>query len=141
MLSNPKKNKAIAEARIKNDKRTARTLADLLRTNAITPCYVPPSKTRETRTLIRHQINLTKSRTRLKNRIHALLSKYELEDFTGSDQFGKAGWEWLKKHAGELSEADRLTLEAELRQVELARPTDRGSRPKNSGRIIRRRGR
>nr|MDO8081226.1 IS110 family transposase [Candidatus Freyarchaeota archaeon] len=126
VLSNPKKNKAIAGAKIKNDRRNARTLADLLRTNLITPCYVPPPKTREIRTLIRHQINLTRSRTRSKNRIHALLSKYELEedeeeDFTGSDQFGKAGWEWLKKRfgGGQLSEADQFTLGAEFRQVEL----------------------
>ncbi|MEM3564423.1 MAG: transposase [Candidatus Jordarchaeaceae archaeon] len=48
VLSNPKK-KAIAGAKIKNDKRNARTLAHLLRTNMITPCYVPPPKIRETR--------------------------------------------------------------------------------------------
>ena len=34
VLANPKKTKAIAEAKLKNDKVDARTLADLLRTNS-----------------------------------------------------------------------------------------------------------
>jgi transposase len=44
LLSNPNKTKAIAGARIKNDRRNARTLADLLRTNAVKTCYVPPKE-------------------------------------------------------------------------------------------------
>jgi transposase len=40
VLANPKKTKAIAEPRLKNDKVDARTLADLLRAKLIAQCYV-----------------------------------------------------------------------------------------------------
>ena len=37
VLANPKKTRAIAEARLKNDKVDARTLADLLRADLVAP--------------------------------------------------------------------------------------------------------
>ena len=72
VLANPKKTRAIAEARLKNDKVDARTLADLLRADLVAPSYVPPKEIRELRNLIRHRMNLVRDRTRLKNRVHAL---------------------------------------------------------------------
>jgi len=111
VLANPKKTRAIAEARLKNDKVDARTLADLLRADLVAPSYVPPKEIRELRNLIRHRMNLVRDRTRLKNRVHALLDRYELR-FSGTDLFGKAGTEWLRTVKEELSRVDRLTLEA-----------------------------
>lgn len=119
LLANPQKTKAIAEARLKNDKVDASILADLLRADLVAPCYVPPSEIRELRSLIRHRMNLVRDMTRVKNRVHALLDKYELEGFSGSDQFGKAGMGWLKSIGGELSRVDQFVLDAEIRQVEL----------------------
>lgn len=118
LLANPKKTKAIAEARLKNDKIDASTLADLLRAGLVAPCYVPPSEIRELRSLIRHRMNLVRDRTKVKNRIHALFDKYELEGFRGTDLFGKAGMEWLKSITGELSRVDQLVLDADIRQIE-----------------------
>ena len=118
VLANPKKTRAIAEARLKNDKVDARTLADLLRADLVAPSYVPPKEIRELRNLIRHRMNLVRDRTRLKNRVHALLDRYELR-FSGTDLFGKAGTEWLRTVKEELSRVDRLTLEANPRQIEL----------------------
>ncbi|MHA1364234.1 MAG: IS110 family transposase, partial [Candidatus Freyarchaeota archaeon] len=46
VLANPKKTRAIAEARLKNP-RDARTLADLLRADLVAPSYVPPKEIRE----------------------------------------------------------------------------------------------
>ena len=117
VLANPKKTKAIAEAKLKNDKVDARTLADLLRANLIAPCYVPPEQTRELRSLVRHRINLARDMTRVKNRIQAILDKYELE-FNGTDMFGKAGMKWLKGTVSELSEVDQFIFDAELRHIE-----------------------
>jgi transposase len=45
--------KAIAYAKVKNDKVDARTLADLLRADMIPESYVPDEKTREVRDLVR----------------------------------------------------------------------------------------
>lgn len=97
----------------------ARTLADLLRADLVAPCYVPPKEIRELRSLIRHRTNLTRDLTRVKNLIHSLLDKYELKGFDGKDLFGKEGMKWLRTIAHKLSWVDGLTLEAELRQVEL----------------------
>jgi transposase len=119
ILANPKKTKAIAEAKLKNDKVDASTLADLLRADLVAPCYVPPAEVRELRSLIRHRMNLIKDRTKVKNRVHALLDKYDLEGFSGTDQFGKAGMEWLKSITGELSRVDQLILDANIRQIEM----------------------
>nr|CBH38038.1 putative transposase, truncated [uncultured archaeon]CBH38471.1 conserved hypothetical protein, transposase family [uncultured archaeon] len=117
VLANPKKTKAIAEAKLKNDKVDARTLADLLRAKLIAHCYVPPESVRELRSLVRHRITLTRDMTRVKNRIHAILDKYELE-FTGTDLFGKAGMIWLWSITSKLTELDQFIFDAELRHVE-----------------------
>lgn len=117
-LANPRKTRAIAEARLKNDKVDASTLADLLRADLVAPCYVPPAEVRELRGLIRHRMNLVRDRTKVKNRVHALLDKYELEAFRGTDLFGKAGMEWLKSAAFELSGVDQFVLDANIRQLE-----------------------
>lgn len=117
VLANPKKTKAIAEAKLKNDKVDARTLADLLRAKLIAHCYVPPESVRELRGLVRHRISLTRDMTRVKNRIHAILDKYELE-FKGTDMFGKAGMMWLWSITSKLSELDQFIFDAELRHIE-----------------------
>ena len=78
-LANPFKTKAIAEARIKTDKLDARILCHLLRSNLIPESYVAPDKVREDRSLLRLRINLVQDRTRVINRVHSLLDKYDLE--------------------------------------------------------------
>jgi transposase len=119
LLANPKKTKAIAEARLKSDKMDAATLADLLRANLVAPCYVPPAEVRELRSLIRHRMSLVRDRTRIKNRVHSLLDKYELEGFSGTDLFGKTGMAWLKGIGSELSKVDQMILDATIREVEV----------------------
>jgi transposase len=121
VLANPMKTKAIAQARLKNDKVDARTLADLLRADLVAPCYVPPAEVRELRSLVRHRMNLVRDRTRVKNRIHALLDKYEVKRCPSTDVFGKAGTQWLNETVANnklLTAVDRLILEAELRHIE-----------------------
>lgn len=116
ILSNPFMTKAIASARLKSDKVDSSTLADLLRGNFIARCYVPPAEVRAARNLIRMHMNLVKDRTRVKNRIHSVLHKYEFPKFQGSDQFGKAGMEYLK--GLKLSDDDQLIIDTYIRQLE-----------------------
>jgi transposase len=110
-LSNPLKTRAIAEARIKTDKIDARTLAHLLRTNLVAASYVPNKETRARRSLLRHRANLVKTRTEIKNRIHNLLDKYDLNS-EFSDIFGKQGLEWLR--GLQLSTIDKTILNSDL---------------------------
>jgi transposase len=74
--------------------------------------YVPPKAKQEDRTLIRHRASLVKTRTEIRNRIHALLAKHELQPPTYSDRFGKKGTEWLRSL--QLEGADDTVLKTNL---------------------------
>jgi len=96
VLSNPLQTKAIASARIKNDKVDSRVLADLLRTNLLPTAYIQPREIRDLKELVRQRVNYVELRTRIKNKIHSVLFKNNLKhDFTCL--YGKAGIIWLKE--------------------------------------------
>jgi transposase len=71
ILANPYKTKIItAEAKkIKSDKLDARILSDLLRTNLIYESYVPKQENRDKRSLVRHRITLSRTKTKLVNKV------------------------------------------------------------------------
>jgi transposase len=115
VLANPLKTKAIASAKIKNDKVDARMLAHLLRSNLVAESYVPSKPLRELRNLLRHRAGVVKMRTMVKNNIHALVDTYGFRH-TFSDLFGKRGLEWL--NTLQLSPSDRLMLKNHLGHLE-----------------------
>jgi transposase len=73
-LAHAKNCKAIASARLKNDKVDARTLAHLLRTDLLAEAHIAPKQVRDLRRILRHRATLVRFSTRLKNRIHAVLA-------------------------------------------------------------------
>jgi transposase len=75
-LSHPSRCKAIASARLKNDKVDAHILAQLLRADLLPEAWIAPPKVRQLRTLLRHRIGLVRLRTLLRNRIHAVLADH-----------------------------------------------------------------
>lgn len=94
-LSNPLQTKAIAQARIKNDKVDSRVLADLLRTNLLPTAYIQPREIRDLKELVRQRAHYVEIRTRIKNKIHSVLFKTNVKhSFT--NLYGVAGMEWLK---------------------------------------------
>lgn len=96
MLSNPLQTKAIAAARIKNDKVDSKILADLLRTNMLPMAYIQPRDIRDLKELVRQRAHYVELRTRIKNKIHSVLFKTNTQhSFT--NLYGKAGMEWLQK--------------------------------------------
>lgn len=96
VLSNPLQTKAIAAARIKNDKVDSRILADLLRTNLLPLSYIQPRDIRDLKELVRQRINYVQLRTIIKNKIHSVLFKNNLKHgFT--HLYGKAGMIWLRQ--------------------------------------------
>ena len=98
VLSNPLQTKAIASARIKNDKVDSKILADLLRTNLLPTAYIQPREIRDLKELVRQRMSYVEWRTRVKNKIHSVLFKNNLKhDFT--NLYGQAGMEWLKQLA------------------------------------------
>lgn len=73
-MAHPRANKAIASARVKNDKVDAKTLAHLLRTNLLPESWIAPPEVREARRLVRMRTSLVPIRSRLKNQVHAVLA-------------------------------------------------------------------
>src|SRR6266536_967685 len=73
-LVHPSRCKAIASARLKNDKVDARTLAQLLRADLLPEAWIAPQPVRDLRALLRHRASLVRLSTTLKNRAHAVLA-------------------------------------------------------------------
>lgn len=95
-LSNPLQTKAIASARIKNDKVDSKVLADLLRTNLLPCAYIQAQKIRDLKELVRERANFVELRTKIKNKIHSVLFKTNhRHSFT--NLYGQAGIKWLKE--------------------------------------------
>ena len=94
VLAHPLKVRAIASAKVKTDKIDATILAQLLRTDLIPRAYLAPPEVRELRDLLRLRASLVRTRTALKNKIHALVAKRGLR-VPVTDLFGKAGRRWL----------------------------------------------
>jgi transposase len=111
VLAHPKQVRAIAAARVKNDRIDATTLAHLARANLLPTSYAAPQTIRELREVVRHRAKLVRERTRHKNRIHRVLSIYNLQP-PCSDLFGKQGRAFLEAIQERLS-ATHQTLIAD----------------------------
>ena len=96
VVSNPVKTKAIASARIKNDKLDSHMLAQLLRADFLATVHVSSQRTRKLKELLRHRHKLVRDTVRMKNRIHNILAKNNLH-VSVSDLFGKRGLIFLSK--------------------------------------------
>ena len=75
-LVHPLRCKAIASARLKNDKVDAATLAQLLRADLLPEAWIAPPAVRQLRAVIRHRISLVRLGTQLRNRIHAVAADH-----------------------------------------------------------------
>lgn len=96
VVSNPVKTKAIASAKIKNDKLDSHMLAQLLRADLLATVYVSSLQSRQLKELLRHRSKLVRDMVRMKNRIHNIMAKNNLSVPT-SDLFGKRGLAFLSE--------------------------------------------
>ena len=111
ILAHPLKTRAIASAKIKNDRLDSSILAHLLRTDLIAESYLAPQEVRFQRDLLRYRAGLVRIQTGIKNRVHALLIKGNVQyDFT--DLFGRAGMAFLKGLP--LPEVQRMAMDSWL---------------------------
>jgi transposase len=122
-LAHPKELKAISSAAVKTDQIDAKVLAQLARLNYLPTAYAAPPEIRDLRLYVRHREILVQERTQCKNRIHAVIARYNLRAQV-SDLFGKAGQEWLQgvldgdliRPAAKRVIADNLTLITHLNE-------------------------
>ncbi len=91
-LVHPLRCKAIASARLKNDKVDAAILAQLLRADLLPEAWIAPPAVRQLRALLRHRAGLVRLRTQQQNRIHAVVADFGY-DRSGSYLSGPGrGW-------------------------------------------------
>jgi transposase len=93
-LVHPSRCKAIASARLKNDKVDAAILGQLLRADLLPEAWIAPPPVRALRALLRHRVALVRLRTRLRNRIHAIVADYGYDRPAGGYWSGP-GRAWL----------------------------------------------
>ncbi|MFN3324084.1 MAG: transposase [Bryobacteraceae bacterium] len=115
VVSNPLQTRAIAFAKIKSDKVDADTLLHLLRCDYLPRVWVPDEQTRLLRQLCTERANLSADRTRVKNRIHAVLHQRLLQPPL-PDLFSPAGLAWLRDLP--LDPHGRASLDRHLRQLD-----------------------
>src|SRR5437870_1401625 len=91
-LVHPLRCKAIASARLKNDKVDAAILAQLLRADLLPEAWIAPPAVRQLRALLRHRAGLVRLGTQQRNRIHAVVADFGY-DRSGSYLSGPGrGW-------------------------------------------------
>ena len=93
-LVHPLRCKAIASARLKNDKVDPAILAQLLRADLLPEAWIAPPAVRQLRALLRHRVALVRLRTLLRNRIHAILADHG-HDRPGGGYWSGPGRAWL----------------------------------------------
>jgi transposase len=87
--------RAITEAKVKTDRRDARTLARLLAAGLLSGCWLPDERTRALRRRLARRAQLVRQRTRCKNEVHAVLMRNLKGRPPMTDVFGKRGRAWL----------------------------------------------
>ncbi len=116
LLTHPGKAKLLMGHVNKTDKLDASGLTTLLRLGSLPAVWLPPAALRDQRELPRTRMALCSWRTRIKNRIHSLLAKYNLSPQDGSTLFSQRGRSWLNSAVASLpAESGRcLTQQLQL---------------------------
>ena len=115
VLVHPQRVKAIASAKLKNDRVDSETLAHLLRCDLLPESWKADRETQSRRQQVRLRTTLVRQRTRLKNQVHAVLHQQGLR-CPATDLFGKRGRRWL---AGvQMPESARGSVAACLRMID-----------------------
>jgi transposase len=112
-LANPLEAKRRMGLTHKTDKLDTRGLAILLRNGTLPEVWIPPSELRDQRELLRMRIFLVRLRTRVKNRIHGTLARYNVL-VPGADLFGVEARSQLESRLSELPTHTRSAVEREL---------------------------
>jgi len=131
VVAHPSKTRLIADAQIKTDKVDSAALADLLRGNLIPRIHVPPRAARARKDRLRHRLYWARLRTKIRNRVHALLARHDdLQIPQCSDIFGVRGMGYLRQLC--LPEPDQSLLRDDLALLDLLREQIKESRRKRS---------
>lgn len=115
VMVHPQRVKAIAAARLKNDRVDSATLAHLSRCDLLPEAWMADEPTRQLRLQVRLRVTLGRQRSRLKNLVQGVLHQ---EGFRKpmTDLFGQRGRQWLAELR--LSPAARRVVDTYLPLIE-----------------------
>lgn len=116
VLVHPQRVRAIAAAKLKNDRVDSAMLAHLSRSNLLPEAWMADPGTQQLRLQVRLRIALGRQRARSKNLLQGVLHQEGMRKPV-SDLFGRRGRQWLGEIA--LSPAARMTVDTHLRVIEL----------------------
>ncbi len=116
VVSNPQKTRAIAEAKVKTDKVDAEVLAQLLAADFLPSVWVADQATQALRRQVSRRAHIVRQRTRLKNRVQAILHRNLIPRCPAADLFGIKGRCWLANQP--LPADEEFEVEALLRQLD-----------------------
>jgi transposase len=105
------------QGRHKTNQRDAQGLAMLLRNGTLPVVWIPPAELRDQREMLRWRMCLSQMRTRVKNRIHGVLQRYNIE-IAASDLFGDGGRVQLLARSDELPPYSRQSMLEQLQMVD-----------------------
>ena len=128
-----RKTKLKAGYAAKTDRLDARRLGDALRRESVVSIYVPPPAIREQRELARHRLMLTQMRTRVLQRMRALLLRQGLGDPPTKRLRSAAGQAWLD-HARASAQAHRVAHRRCDRSNAISARSSHRSRPTSRAR-------
>ncbi len=122
-LAYPAKTRAIAQAKLKDDKVDSEVLANLLRMDMVYESFVPDRYYRDLRFLSRARIDAVRMGTGEKNKITAILAKYAAIPPT-KGRFTVQGIQWMHelcRDCGDhdMSEMDRTMIGMGLDRIEM----------------------
>lgn len=115
VLVHPQRVKAIASAKLKNDRVDSHPLAHLLRCDLLPESWKADRETQGRRQQVRLRAGLVRQRTRLKNQVHAVLHQQGLRSPV-TDLFGRRGRRWLEEE--KLPRSACQTVQTCLRMID-----------------------
>jgi transposase len=115
VMVHPQRVKAIASAKLKNDRVDSETLAQLSRCDLLPTAWMADEATQQLRLRVRLRITLGRQRARAKNQLQGVLHQEGFKKPV-TDVFGARGRAWLK--GLELSPAARMVADTWLREVD-----------------------
>jgi transposase len=107
----------IARARTKTDRLDARALASLLWRGELEAVWMPDERARVVRRRLARREQLVRTRTLVKNEVHATLMRRLKGKPPCSDLFGVKGRKWLRALERDLPPEEAETIQAALRQI------------------------
>ena len=103
----------IAEARVKTDKEDVKRLIRLLIADIVPEVWVPPIHVRELRGMISYRHGLVKTGTMIRNRLHSLLHRHNLE-LPEDGLVSQAWWDGQ----GKISALEKIQIHQEIAMLE-----------------------